>query len=207
MTIRFTFSDPDGVVEAMEAHVDQLENVEALLQSLRDPFWRSRVAVWDTQGEASGTPWPLYSDTEEAQRYIYAKGAILGMDEPVGDDDVLMWGGPSRLREGATGVSSESSYTVSGNVAEAAIEVPHARDHDQGEGEAPEWAWLRGTTPYQIPQRRLSALGGDGPDAFQNLFAQAVSQYLGDTGARLGLKTDDLRRQLVDTYGWEDTVQ
>jgi len=196
--VAFTMrSDSGQVIEALSTTIDNLEDLEPFFRELEPDWWESRKAVYDTQGQASDTDWPLYSATEESKRYVFAKGSMVGLDGPIGDDDVLLWGGPSRLHDAVTGVSSEGYWIAEQLSATATVDVEHASNHDEGKGTAPEWAWPRGI-PYTNPLRRLTAMGGTGPYGFQRLFAIRLGEHLGEQ--RIGLRSADLTRELIDTW-------
>ena len=205
MRASFRFIDSDGVVESLDAVMAGLEDMTPFFASLRDPWFHSRRALYDTQGGSADVDWPLYEDTPEQDRYVYAKGAILGMDGPVDSTDVLMWGGPNRLHAAVTGDSSEASWTSDERSATMRVEVEYASSHDKGEGTAPDWAWPAGQ-PYETPQRRLTAMGGgDREGSFQLLFSARLGEYMAETGARLGMKSDDVVAELMRTYAPRET--
>lgn len=200
MRASFRFIDADGVVESIDAMMTDLRDMTDFFEGLRDPWFQSRRALFDTQGGSADVDWPLYEDTEEIKRYVYAKGSILGMDGPVGSDDVLLWGGPNRLHAAVTGESSEASWTSDDRSATMVVDVEYASHHDKGEGTAPEWAWPGGQ-PYEVPQRRLTAMGGgDREGSFQMLFSARLGEYMKESGARLGMKSRDVVAELMETY-------
>ncbi|MCA9300738.1 MAG: hypothetical protein KDA28_16830, partial [Phycisphaerales bacterium] len=163
------------------------------------PFWRRMKPLWfrrgrrmyATKGASTGHPWPLPSETEEAEAYVFIKAHILDRRVEEMDDMVLDWDLLKRLRPSFTSpFSPDAVYEEGEHSLEAGSAVPHASDHDEGGGFAP--AHLGG---HPIPQRRLTALG----TVFVAELNEELADYAGEvatamegTATRHTLRTADL---------------
>lgn len=196
--IQFSIRTSAGEVsDALRTFAVDLTDLTPFFDALRPDWYESRRILYDTQGGDTGTPWPLYSDTPERLRYVYAKASILGnRGGRTPDSDVLLWGGDGRLRRAVVGESSETSWRSREDGATMTVDVPYASNHDEGKGLAPEWAWPRGTESYRIPQRRLTALGG----TFERSFSDRLAEHLAESGTQLGMSTSDVASELRRTY-------
>lgn len=184
------------VVDELRTVIEGVEDLTDFFRRVQVPWYDSRREMYDSRGDSTETPWPGYGDTPEHLRYIWAKGAILGLDGPAGDDDILRWGGPARLHAAVTGESSEAQYTASSQSATIVVDVPYASHHDEGTGIAPEWAWPGGDQAYQIPRRRLLSPAG----TFTGAFARTLGEYMGQVGARFGLRAAEAQDEIKRAF-------
>lgn len=125
------------------------------LWDLMGRSWRSsRRWMWQTQGASTGTPWPYYDQTAEADWYRWYKAGVYRRLLSV--FDVLRWERGERLRPSMV-QRTHPEYIQREGRADLVLgtAVPYARNHDLGIGRAPER--MGG---HAIPRRPLLAFGG-----------------------------------------------
>ncbi len=194
MTVEFSIRTNAGeVAHQLFTVIHGVDDLQPFFAGLRAPWYASRREMFSSLGESTESPWPRYDDTPESARYVYAKGSILGMPGPAGNDDILRWGGPARLYYASTGESSEAVFTARERGATVVVDVPYASHHDEGKGTAPEWAWPKGM-PYTVPRRPLLSPAGQ----FVRDFSRGLGEHLAATGGRFGFRSaeaqDEIRR-------------
>jgi hypothetical protein len=194
MRMTFAISDDRGVVEAITAMGEALDDMRPFFRALEPIWWQSRQEMYRTMGRSTRTPWIQYRDTPEGFRYVYVKASMMGRPAAAIQDTVLDWPGSERLRPAMEG-TGEGRYRSTADTATVTIDVEYASNHDRGEGTAPDWAWPRiGPifASYNTPRRRLTSLAG----TFNRQFAQLLSKHAGAEGKskRVGVSTEELAR-------------
>jgi len=193
---RITITDSVGnVVQAMESALEGVKDFRPLWARLRVPWEKSRRLMFGTNGASTGVRWPLPSQTQERERYVYIKARILKSSVERMDDIVLQWDPESaqRLRPSLINTRNPAAVWRPGKTELVmGTSIPYADKHDQGLGRAPGWAGRFGVG-YPIPRRPLLRFGID----FERDTVQALGDFAADIGgARTGLTSAQVRARL-----------
>lgn len=169
------------VVERIEGAITLCNDFTPLWERLRLPWERSRKRMYETHGQSTGTPWPGYEQTAEAEHYVWFKAAMTEqrITSPAGLNKLLLrWTKNERLYPSLTNTRSRFAIWKPEKMALAmGSRAPGARNNDEGIGRAP-----RSMGGHDIPRRPLLTFGRD----FTREVGEAVSDYAGEISIALG---------------------
>jgi hypothetical protein len=139
--------------------------------------WRtSRATMFRTQGRSTGTPWPTYDQTGEADWYVFYKSIVL--DRAIGALDLLRWDGTDRMFRSMTD-RTHPWHIDRREPARITLGTRHPGAHQTqtGTGRAP--SRLGG---HPIPRRPLLGIG----DATRQNWREDLIWFARAWGAELG---------------------
>jgi hypothetical protein len=191
-----TFTDNFGEIEsALQSAVSGVTDWTDAWELLRGPWEARGREMFASKGASTGTPWPLYKDTVERNRYVYAKASIL--KRKVSSLQELRWEpGRERLYPSLTDTRDQFAvWDVSPLELRSGTSLGYAGSHNLGIGTAPDWAG--GHVTPRRPLLGMSPQFVEDTRRMTQAIANAAAARATEGGrVRVGLTTAEVRAYL-----------